>query len=119
VRLYTLGVLLLIAPAGCLRQADAFARKGARLGCKRIEACNNDFFETEYSGDASLCRDDIENNSQFSFDALEAMGCTYQPDEARACIRATRRNKDTCGDEADAEIDDACRDVFDCSDAGP
>ncbi len=109
--------LLTTTSGGCLTEADAFAARGAKLACVRLEACDSASFESQYSGDRAQCRADIENNSQFAFGALEAMGCEYQPEQARRCIRAARRARKRCDAEADADIDDACANVFDCAGA--
>ena len=101
--------------SGCLGEPDTFARRGARMACKRIEACDPDLFDNEYSGDRSACRDDVENNTQFSFDALDAMRCEYRPDVARDCIETARKRAEDCSAQAQTAIDRACEGVWDCS----
>ncbi|MEM6993136.1 MAG: hypothetical protein AAF721_21665 [Myxococcota bacterium] len=107
-----------LALHGCLAETDDFARRSARHACTRFEACDAEFFQGQYGGDRSECRDDVENNNRFTFDAQLAMGCTYEPSRARACINVARKDRKDCSADAQLRIANACQGVLDCSLSG-
>lgn len=71
-------------------------------------------FEDEFGGDMGRCRDSVESDLLDDIDGLEDLGCEYDPDEGRECIREARKLKSDCSEDASRDIVDACDRIFDC-----
>lgn len=109
--------LLLIVVPGCYEDFDRFAKRASRLECKRLKNCD----ESEYVGTAESCsgfgcartiRKACQDQTFDEWLALERNDrCTYDPDEAKRCIKALRAGKRDCS----ADPSEDCGFVFDCS----
>ncbi|WP_096327054.1 hypothetical protein [Nannocystis exedens] len=109
----TLAFVLIVA--GCPgRDAPSFARRFAKLECKRQEKCwdgsTYTSFYTMYGGDVERCRREVEEEQL----AQVERGCTYRPDEGRECLRAVGERHERCHADRDLAIAAACAEVFDC-----
>jgi hypothetical protein len=105
-----LGVLF-----GCYSDEESFCQRWAKLSCVRLEECNKAAFENQYGDDRDDCRDDYENTCEQTAETLADLGCEYDPEEGRDCIHELYGNRNTCGNEADDDIHDACdRVVVEC-----
>jgi len=97
---------------GCVGTPEGFAKRGAKISCTNFEECQGALFESEYGGDQGECREKVEEASIDSYKLLEDMGCEYQKDKARECIKEANANKKEC----DADAPSACAEVWDCPD---
>jgi len=111
----SLGVTaMFLTSAGCVANADAFAKRAAKFSCIQTEECADEFGYDSQSD----CRDEVEDAIKESNKLAEDAGCEYVAKEGRACIKEARKNKKECGESAQSDVADACMDVWDCPDAG-
>ncbi len=106
--------LVLIALSGCYGDKESFAKAAAKQSCKRLAECNRSVFDNQYKGDMDRCSDDVRTDLLDGFDALEALGCDYDPDQGRECIKVAKQLNNECSTDSDQDIGDACEEVFDC-----
>ena len=109
-----LSLAAIVLTTGCTGTPEQFAKTAARLECKRSKECDKSFFDEEYGGDLGRCKGDREDFWLDLNDELDDIGCDYDKDEAKKCVKAVRSNKNDCSDDADEDIADECAEVWDC-----
>jgi hypothetical protein len=107
-------VLLLLVLA-CNPSEGSFYKRGFRLSCTQWEECDPDDF-AEHHDSVDACFDAEWARTGTYIEQYEADGCTFEPDEARACLRALRQiDCETWADEDTAP--EACYFVWTCPEA--
>lgn len=111
-------VSLSLPLAGCYGDPEGFAKNGAKHACKRARECDKSNFDEQYGGDLGRCKDELYTDYLDYNDALENLGCEYDPDAGQACASTIRKLKNDCSDDAEREIVDACGllldEIYDC-----
>ncbi|MCA9634824.1 MAG: hypothetical protein KC420_02185 [Myxococcales bacterium] len=110
----SLGFVSLLAAllvGACYNDEGDYIVARAKYQCIRISECDGTTFANFYDGNMDKCRADFEDFFTKADDLADVL-FDYDPDEAKECIKAARKNKTTCGAGADDEISDACDRVF-------
>ncbi|MEZ4239691.1 MAG: hypothetical protein R3F59_26755 [Myxococcota bacterium] len=107
--------LVLCVACGAYASPDEFADALAEAQCAQLERCALGVFEASYSSDDACLREQSDA-LVVQADQLDQLGCTWLPDEAKACVHRVRGL--SCEEWALGLDDDACDLVWRC-DQGP